>query len=48
MFVIICYCHLQVLAANDLIALGSSQGMGAEDVCRMEGEKPSTPCPTST
>ena len=28
MFVIICYCHLQVPAANDLIALGWSWGAG--------------------
>lgn len=29
MFVIICYCHLQVPAANDLIALAWSWGMGS-------------------
>lgn len=29
MFVIICYCHLQVPAANDLIALGWSWGAGS-------------------
>lgn len=29
MFVIICYCHLQVLAVNDLIALAWSWGVGS-------------------
>lgn len=38
MFVIICYCHLQVLAANDLIALGWSWGTGSSlRVSRMDG-----------